>query len=156
MDYPKEGSKSLYDYSDKSVQHAGYAAVAYAAINLFSGVLVWVQYFLYHRPGTGGVLNRDVAAQHYLQHTPVNTAVGVVFSVIIAVISGVLAFFIFRRSRLPIVGMLILVVLLQLFTWFVAHSPAGTVVSIIVVGFLLRGTRRMFQDHAEEMEAKKV
>jgi hypothetical protein len=31
MDYRPEDSKSLYDYSDKSVQHAGYAAAAYAA-----------------------------------------------------------------------------------------------------------------------------
>src|ERR1700730_16449056 len=56
MDYPKEHSKSLYDYSDKSIQHAGYAAIAYAAISLFSGVLAWVQYFLYHRPGKSSVL----------------------------------------------------------------------------------------------------
>jgi len=46
---------------------------------------------------------------------------------------------------------------LQLYTWLVAHSPAGTLVSIIVVAFLLRGARRMFQDYAEQkMEAEKV
>jgi hypothetical protein len=157
MDYPKEGSKSLYDYSDKSVQHAGYAAMAYAAVNLSSGVLVWIQYFLYHRPGTGGVLNRDFAAQQYLQHTPFITAVVVGFSIIVAAISGVLAFFIFRRSRFAVVGMLLLVIVLQLYTWFAARSPAGTLVSIIVVGFLLRGARRIFQDHAErQLEAQKV
>ncbi len=157
MDYPKEHSKSLYDYSDKSVQHAGYAAIAYAVINLFTGLLAWIQYLLYHRPGTGGILNRDVAAQQYLQHTPLITAIAVGFSVIIAAISGALAIGIFRRSRLAAVSMLILVVVLQLYTWLVAHSPAGTVVSIVVAGFLLRGTRRIFQDHADrEMEAGKT
>src|ERR1700719_2952752 len=157
MDYPKEHSKSLYDYSDKSVQHAGYAAIAYAAINLFSGVLVWIQYFLYHRPGTGGLLNHDFASQQYLQHTPLATAVAVAFSIILAAASGVLAFFIFRRSRFAVVAMLVLVIVLQLYTWFVAHSPAGTLVSIVVVAFLLRGARRMFQDYAEQkMEAEKA
>jgi hypothetical protein len=157
MDYPKEHSKSVYDYSDKSVQHAGYAAIAYAVINLFSGVLVWIQYFLYHRPGTGGILNRDFAAQQYLQHTPLITAIGIAFSIITAAISGVLAFFIFRRSRFAVVAMVVFVIGLQLFTWFVAHSPAGTLVSIIVVAFLLRGARRIFQDYAEQkLEAEKV
>src|SRR5437763_1833046 len=122
MDYPKEHSKSLYDYSDKSVQHAGYAAIVYAAISLFSGVLAWIQYFLYHRPGTGGLLNRDFASEQYLQHTPLITAVAIVFSVILAAVSGVLAFFIFRRSRFAIVAMIVLVVVLQLYTWLAAHS----------------------------------
>jgi fatty acid desaturase len=157
MDYPKEHSKSVYDYSDKSIQHAGYAAIAYAAINLFSGALAWIQYFLYHRPGTGGLLNRDFASQQYLQHTPLMTAVAIVFSVIVAAISGVLAFFIFRRSRFAVVAMLVVVIVLQLFTWFVAHSPAGILVSIVVVAFLLRGARRMFQDYAEQkLESEKV
>ena len=157
MEYPKEHSKSVYDYSDKSVQHAGYAAIAYAAITLFSGVLAWIQYFLYHRPGTGGILNRDFAAQQYLEHTPLTTAIVLGFSIIIAAISGVLAFFIFRRSRFAVIAMLVLVIVLQLYTWFAAHSPAGTLVSIVVVAFLLRGARRMFQDHAEQkLEAERV
>jgi len=157
MDYPKEGSQSLYDYSDKSIPHAGYAAVAYAAINLFSALLALVQYFLYHRPGTGGLLYRHEANHQWLQHTPYVTAIAVAFSVIIAAVSGILAFFIFRRRRFAVIAMLILVVVLQLYTWFVAHSPAGTLVSIIVVGFLLRGARRIFQYHAEpQIEAEKV
>jgi hypothetical protein len=156
MDYPKEGSKSLYDYSDKSVKHAGYAAIAYAAINLFTGVLAVIQYFIYHRPGTGGLISHEFVSQQYLQHTPLVTAISVGFSVIIAVISGVFAFFIFRHSRFAVVAMLVFVVVMQLFTWFVAHSPAGTLVSIIVVGFLLRGARRIFQDHAErQLDATK-
>jgi hypothetical protein len=149
MDYPKENSRSLYDYSDKSAQHAGYAAIAFAVVNLFTGLLAWIQYFIYHRPGTGGVLNRDFASQQYLQHTPLLTAIAVGFSVIIAAVSGGLAFFIFRRNRFAVVAMLVLVIGLQLFTWFVAHSPAGTLISIVVAGFLLRGARRIFQDRAE-------
>lgn len=157
MDYPKEGSTSLYDYSDKSVQHAGYAAVAYAIVSLFSGLLAFLQYFLYHRPGTGGYQGHEFLSQQYLQHTPLDTAVAVGFSVIIAAISGVFAFFIFRRSRFAVVAMLVFVVLFQLYTWYVAHSSAGTLVSIIVVGFLLRGARRIFHYHAErQIEAEKV
>ncbi len=156
MDYPKEDSKSLYDYSDKSVQHAGFAGIAYAGINLFSGVLALIQYFLYHRPGTGGFLSHEFASQQYLQHTPLLTAVAVGFSIIIAAISGVLAFFIFRHSRFAVIFMLVVVVVLQLFTWFVAHSAAGTLVSIIVAVFVLRGTRRIFQDYAErQLDATK-
>jgi hypothetical protein len=149
MDYPKEDSKSVYDYTDKSVQHAGYAALAYAAINLFTGLLALVQYFIYHRPGTGGIISHEFVTQQYLQHTPLLTAVALGFSIIIAVIAAILAFFIFRHSRFAVVAMLAVVILLQFFTWFVAHSAAGTLVSIIVAGFLLRGARRIFQDHAE-------
>ena len=112
---------------------------------------------LYHRPGTGGLLNRDFASQQYLEHTPLITAAAVGFSVILAAVSGVLAFLIFRRNRFAVVAMLVLVIALQLYTWFVAHSLAGTLVSVVVVAFLLRGARRMFQDHAErQMEAGKV
>src|SRR3954467_3657548 len=135
MDYPNEDSKSLYDYSDKSVQHAGYAAIAYAVINLFGAMLALIQYFLYHRPGTGGFINHEFVSQQYVQHTPLITAVVVAFSIIIAAVAGVLAFFIFHRSRFAVVAMLIFVVVLQLYTWFVAHSPAGTLASIIVAGF---------------------
>jgi hypothetical protein len=157
MDYPKEGSTSLSDYSDKSIPHAGYAAIAYAVISLFSGLLAWIQYFLYHRPGTGGFIGHEFLSEQYLQHTPFITAVAVAFSVIIAAISGVLAFFIFRRSRFAVLAMLGFVVLFQLYTWFIARSPTGTLVSIIVVGFLLRGARRIFQRHAERhIEAEKV
>ena len=157
MDYSKEGSASLYDYSDKSIPQAGYAAIAYGVIGLFSAVLEWIQYFLYHRAGRGGFIGHEFLSQQYLQHTPLITAVVIVFSVIVAAISGILAFFIFRRSRFAVVAMLVFVIVFQLYTWFVAHSPAGTLVSIIVVGFLLRGARRIFQYHAErQVEAEKV
>jgi Co/Zn/Cd efflux system component len=52
--------------------------------------------------------------------------------------------------------MLIFVIVLQLYTWFVARSVAGTLVTIIVAAFLLRGARRMFQDYAErELDSTK-
>ncbi len=150
MPQPTERTtSSLYDYTDKSVPQAGYAAIAYGAVSLIGALFAVLQYFLYHTPGKGSVLPDDFAAQQYLQHTPLATAVTVVFSVIIAAISGALAFFIFRRSRVAVVLMLAFVILLQLYTWFIAFSVAGTVLTIIVVGFLLRGARRMFQDHAE-------
>jgi len=140
---------SLYDYTDKSVPQAGYAAIAYGVVSLATGLFAVLKYYLYHTPSKGSVLPDDFAAQQYLQNTPLVAAVSVVFSIIVAVIAGVLAFFIFRRSRVAIVLMLAFVILLQLYTWFIAHSVAGTLLTIIVVAFLLRGARRMFQDYAE-------
>ena len=85
------------------------------------------------------------------------TAIAVVFSVIIAAVSATLAFLIFRRSRFAVVAMLAFVIGLQLVIWFVARSPAGTLVSIVVAGFLLRGCRRIFQDYAElKMERERL
>ncbi|MEO7167457.1 MAG: hypothetical protein ABI787_06865 [Spartobacteria bacterium] len=157
MEYPKDDSNSLYDYSDKSIPHAGYAAMAYAAINLFGGLLAVIQYFLYHRPGKGGSLYHQEANQLWLQHTPLLTAISVAVSVAIAAISGVLAFYIFRRSRFAVIAMLVFVVAFQLYTWVVARSLAGTLPSIIIVGFLLRGARRIFQEHAlQKMQAEEA
>ena len=149
-------TKSLYDYTDKSVQHAGYAAIAYGVVSFVGGLLAWLQYFFYHASTKASVLPDQFAAEQYLQHTPLATTVTVVFAVIVAAIAGILAVFIFRRSRAAVVLMLAFVILLQLYTWFVAFSFAGTVLSVIVVGFLLRGARRIFQDYAEsQLEATK-
>jgi hypothetical protein len=64
MTDPAEPTKtSRYDYTDKSVPQAGYAAIAYGVISLVTGVLVWLQYLLYHRPGEGGFLHREFANQ---------------------------------------------------------------------------------------------
>jgi hypothetical protein len=125
MEYPKEGSSSLYDYSDKSIQHAGYAAIAYAVISTLSTGLSWFQ-------------------------APTTPWLAVVIvALVIGLFFGALAFGIFKKSRVAIVVMLVFVVGLQLYTWFVLHSGAGSVVSVIVTGFLLRGAWRIFQDHAE-------
>jgi hypothetical protein len=157
MDYAKEGSTSVYDYSDKSIAHAGYAAIAFALASVFTAVLVCIQYFLYHRPGTGGFQGHKFLSEQYLQHTPLIPAIVAGSAAIVAAISGVLAFFIFRRSRFAVIAMLVFVVALQLYGCFVAHSPSGTILSIVVVGFLLRGARRILQGHAErQLEPEKV
>ena len=45
--------------------------------------------------------------------------------------------------------MLVFVVGLLLYPWFVLRSASGTVVSVIVTGFLLCGAWPIFQYHAE-------
>jgi hypothetical protein len=125
MEYPKEGSRSLYDYSDKSIQHAGYAAVVYAVVSMVSTGLAW-----FNAPGTPWLAL-------------------IIAGAIIGLFLGGLAFGIFKKSRVAVVGMLIVIVGLQLYTWFVVRSASGTLLSIVVTGFLLRGARRIFQDHAE-------
>ncbi len=133
MDYPKEGSTSLYDYSDKSIPQAGYAAIVYAVISTLSTGLAW-----FRAPSTPWIAI-------------------VIVAVVIGLFFGALAFGIFRKSRVAVVIMLVLVVGLQLYTWFVMRSGSGTILSIIVTGFLLRGARRIFQYHAErEIDAQKV
>jgi hypothetical protein len=133
MDYPKEGSTSLYDYSDKSIPQAGYAAIVYAVISTLSTGLAW-----FRAPSTPWIAVVIVAL-----------AIGLFF--------GALAFGIFRKSRVAVVITLVFVVGLQLYTWFVMRSGSGTILSIIITGFLLRGARRIFQHHAErEMDTPKV
>ncbi len=137
MNDPQRVTTSLYDYTDKSIPHAGVAAIVYGVIALASALLAWLQAALYARPA------------------PIMA--WVIGSIIVAIISGILAFGLFRRSRVAVVLMLILVIVPQLYTWFIAHSVAGTLVSIVVAGFLLRGARRIFQYHAErEMDAQKI
>ena len=125
MDHPKEGSASLYDYTDKSIQQAGYATIVYAVVSMVSTGLAWFQ-----APTTPWVAITIVA-------------------VIIGLLFGGLAFGIFKKSRLCVVILLVLVVGFQLYTWFVMRSASGSLLSVIVTGFLLRGARRIFQDHAE-------
>ena len=138
MDYPKEGSTSLYDYSDKSIPQAGYAAIVYAVIATVSTVLT------------------SLHAQLLGSSTEPWLAV-VIVAIIIGLFFGALAFGIFRKSRVAIVIMIVLVVGLQLITWFILRSTAGSILSIIVTGFLLRGARRIFQYHAERtMDAQKA
>jgi hypothetical protein len=133
MDYSKEGSISLYDYSDKSIPQAGYAAIVYAVISTLSTGLAW-----FRAPTTPWI------------------AVAIV-ALVIGLFFGGLAFGIFRKSRVAVVIMLMFVVGLQLYTWFAMRSGGGTILSVIVTGFLLRGARRIFQFHAErEMDTRKA
>jgi hypothetical protein len=151
MNNPKEHKTSIYStVFDKEVPQAGYAAIAFTVIALWTGLLRWIGFFN-ETPGGGGGHHES------FHHTPFVIAVTVGLYVIIAAIPGTLAFFIFRRSRFAVVAMLLLVILPQLYTWFVARSIAGSLTSIIIAAFLARGARRIFQDHAEQkMEAEKV
>lgn len=125
MDHPKEGSRSLYDYSDKSIPQAGYAAIAYAVISALTTGLAWFR-------------------------APTTPWLAVVFGALfIGLVFGGLAFGVFRKSRVAVIVMLTFVVGLQLYTWFLMRSPSGSLLSIVVTGFLLRGARRIFQDHGE-------
>ena len=133
MDYPKEGSSSLYDYSDKSIPQAGYAAIAYAIISTLSTGLAW-----FRAPSTPWLAI-------------------VIVALVIGSFFGGLAFGIFRKSRVAVVLMIVLVVGLQLYTWFIMRSASGSLLSIIVTGFLLRGARRIFQERAErDANAEKI
>ena len=133
MDYSKEGSSSVYDYSDKSIPQAGYAAIVYAIISTLTTGLAW-----FRAPSTPWIAI-------------------VIVALIIGLFFGALAFGIFRKSRVAVILMLVFVVGLQLYTWFIMRSPSGSLLSIIVTGFLLRGARRIFQYHAErETDAQKV
>ena len=122
-----------------------YAAIAYGLIALGSALLEWLQVVLYHRPGRGAWVHHEWLSQQGLQHTPLIAAIALVCGIVIAAISGVLAFFIFRRSKVAIVLMLLLVIMLQLYTWFIVHSIAGSLVSVVVTAFLLRGAVRVFE-----------
>jgi hypothetical protein len=157
MDYPKEKSTSLYDYSDKSVPQAAYAAIAYGLIALGSALLEWLQFVLYHRPGRGGWTNQGWLSQQYIQHTPLVSAIGLAFGVVMGAISGVLSFFILRRSKVAIVLMLLLVIIPQLYTWLIVHSIGGSLVSIVVAAFLIRGAVRIFErPEQDEASAPKL
>ena len=133
MDYSKEGSSSVYDYSDKSIPQAGYAAIVYAIISTLTTGLAW-----FRDPSTPWMAI-------------------VIVALIFGLFFSALAFGILRKSRVAVILMLIFVVGLQLYTWFIMRSPSGSLLSIIVTGFLLRGARRIFQYHAErEMAAQEV
>jgi hypothetical protein len=119
--------------TQKTIPQAGYTAIVYAVISTRSIGLAW-----FHASST-----RSLAI--------------VLRALIIGLLFGALAFGIFRRSRVAIILMLVSVVGLQPYTWFVMHSPSGSLLSIIVTAFLLRGARRIFQDDAErETEAETV
>jgi hypothetical protein len=150
MDDPPRMTSSLYDYSDKSVRHAGIAAIVYGVIALASALLEWLQFFLYHRPSGNDLLDHSWLSQQWLEHTPARTAVALAAGVLIAAVSGILAFGIFRRSKIAIVLMLVLVIVLQLHTWVIVHSISGSLVSIIVAAFLARGAARIFERPNED------
>jgi hypothetical protein len=124
------GKRPLYDYTDPRVRQAGYAAIVYGVISL-AGVLL-------------------VLLKARLDAIPASAVGLVAVGVIAASFSGVLAFGIFRRSKAAVLLMITLVVIPQLYTWFIARSVAGTLVSIVVTAFLLRGAKAIFEPPDED------
>lgn len=128
-DIPAERTP-LYDYTDPRVRQAGYAAIIYGVISLASALLLLLK--------------------ARLDAIPASAVVLIVSGVIMAAISGVLAFGIFRRSKVAAILMIIVVVVPQLYTWFIAHSAAGSLVSIVVVAFVLRGAKAIWEPPDED------
>ena len=119
---------SPYDYSDKSIQHAYIAVLAYLGLRALSALI--------------GALRQPAIASWF------------VIDFLIAVIGlGLIAFGIYKKSRAAVVLAIVYIVGTQLYVWLVVGSFAGTVVSVIVTGFLLRGAKRIFESHGEQRGA---
>lgn len=127
-DEPKP-SLSVYDYSDKSIQHAWIAVLAYLGLRVFGTVM--------------GILQQPAA-----------TVPLVIDAVFACVVLGLLAFGIYRKSRIAVALALLWVVGTQLYIWIGLRSFSGTIVSIIVTGFLLRGAKRIFEHHRDLQESR--
>ncbi len=128
-DAPERKSLSVYDYSDKSIQHAWIAVLVYLGLRVFGAVI--------------GAMQQPAMAVPF-----------VIDVVLFAGVLGALAFGIYRKSRIAVVAAIVAIAGTQLYVWLGARSFSGTVVSIIVVGFLLRGANRIFQEHGERNDAR--
>lgn len=125
-DEQKPASLSVYDYSEKSIPQAWVAALAYAGFTSFGGIM---------------------AALQGAQAVPV---AGLILNLLIIL---PLTFGIYKRSRIGVVLMLAYVICSQLYVWLALRSFAGTILSVVVTGFLLRGAVRIFQFHREKRES---
>ncbi len=128
-DAPERKSLSVYDYSDKSIQHAWIAVLVYLGLRVFGALIGAMQ-----QPAMVVVFLIDVA--------------------LYAVVLGAIAFGIYRKSRIAVVLAIIIIAGTQLYVWLGARSFSGTIVSVIAIGFLLRGANRIFQEHGERNEAR--
>lgn len=108
--------------SDASIRHASIASLAYGALRALSAFI-------------GGFQQPAAALWFFIDFA------------IAGIVLGTLALFISRRSRLAVVLAIVYVAATQLYVWFGIRSAAGTIVSAIAIGFLLRGARRIFQFH---------
>ena len=120
-------SLSVYDYSDKSIQHAWIAVLAYAGLRSLSAII-------------GGLQQPAMAVWFAVDF------------VVVAMLLGLLAFGIYKRSRIAVVLAILYIVGTQLYVWLAMGSATGTIVSVIVTGFLLRGAKRIFEHHQERSE----
>ena len=123
-------SLSVYDYSDKSIQHAWIAVLAYAGLRSLGAII-------------GGLQEPAMAVWF------------VVDFAIVGIVLAMLAFGIHKRSRIAAMLAIVLIAGTQLYIWVVLRSFSGTIVAVIVTGFLLRGTRRIFQEHGDRSEARR-
>ena len=128
-DAPDRKSLSVYDYSDKSIQHAWIAVLAYLGLRVFGAVIGAMQ-------------------------QPAMVVVFVIDAAFYALVLGAIAFGIHTKSRVAVVLGIVVIAGTQLYVWLAARSFSGTIVSIIVVGFLLRGATRIHQHHRELKEAR--
>jgi hypothetical protein len=121
-------SHSAYDYSDKSIRHAWIAVLAYGGLRSLSAIV-------------GGLQQPAMAVWFVIDFA------------VVALVLGLLAFGIYRKSRISVVAAIVYVVATQLYVWFAVGSPAGTIIAVIVTGFLLRGAKRIFEFHRERSSA---
>ena len=120
-------SLSVYDYSDKSVAHAWIAVLAFAGLRALGAL--------------SGALQQPAIAIWF-----------VIDFALIGIVLGVLAFGIYKHSRIAVVLAILYVAGMQLYVWIGTGSFSGTFVSIIVTGFLLRGAKRIFEQQRERRE----
>jgi hypothetical protein len=120
-------SLSVYDYSDKSIAHAAIAVLVYAGLHALGAIV--------------GALQQPQVAIWFV--------VDFVFQFLLL---GVLAFGIYKKSRVAVVLAILYVVGTQLYIWIGLGAFSGTIVAVIVTGFLLRGAKRIFEDHRERAE----
>ena len=113
--------------SDRSIRHASIAALAYGAVRALSAFI-------------GGFQQPALALWFFIDFAIAGIAL------------GLLALFISRKSRIAVVLAIAYVAGTQLYVWFGIGSPAGTIISAIVIGFLLRGARRIFKFHRERRD----
>ena len=112
---------------DNSIRHASIAALAYGALRALSAFI-------------GGMQQPAFALWFFIDFA------------VAGIILGLLAYFISRRSRVAVLLAIAYVAGTQLYVWFGIRSAAGTIISALVIGFLLRGARRIFEFHRQRRE----
>jgi hypothetical protein len=127
-DEPERKSLSVYDYSDPSIRHAWIAVLAYAGLRALGAI--------------AGMVTQPTGALWFI-----------IDFTLIALILGVLAFGIYKKSRVAVLLAILAIAGTQLYVWIVLGSFSGTIVSVIVTGFLLRGAVRIFQEHRDSQDA---
>ncbi|CAA9251596.1 MAG: hypothetical protein AVDCRST_MAG42-2263 [uncultured Chthoniobacterales bacterium] len=113
--------------SDTGIRHAAIAALAYGALRALSAFI-------------GGMQQPSAAVWFFIDFA------------VAGLVLGLLAYFISRRSRIAVVLAIAYVAGTQLYVWFGIRSAAGTIVSAIVIGFLFRGARRIFEYHRQRRD----